>query len=419
MTQNKKPRLSPQWIDPRAYKIVETLQKRGHVCYLVGGCVRDLLLGIEPKDYDIATTALPPEVKRALPQSYIIGRRFRLVLVKRDDQQFEVATFRREAREEDNLEELPPGDNLWGTPEDDAKRRDFTINALFYDPVANKLIDYAEGKYDLQEGLIRIIGDPQTRLLEDPIRILRAIRLVHKIRFSLDRKLRAAIEQNAHCLENSALPRRREELLKFLRLKEPLLPLLDCFDLGVLKYISPTIHQVIENPKSRTEFVRYLQNYHDYYIDGERPLDLFAMLCLAIIRSLFPDDFHFEVKSHDLLEHEKIKSFMKDELGMFNYEQIAFAKALQMQSILTKHESFSSKGHRRKLAVLGSEVFPLSLAIAQRDHSLRPEQVVYWRGEYQNLLPEILDEQKTVMLRKRTKRSRRKPMKKNLAKPTH
>ena len=221
-------------IDPDAFQIVRILQNRGFTTYLVGGCVRDIILGKHPKDFDIATNARPQEVKRAVSNAFIIGRRFRLVLVKRGDMQYEVSTFRRDPRPDENLEELPGGDNLFGSPEEDARRRDFTINCLFYDPIACRLIDYAEGLPDLEAGVVRMIGDPNVRLNEDPIRILRGIRLAHMIRFSLDSDLRLAMQKHSENLLNTALPRRREEILKFLRLDNPALPFLTSMDLGVL-----------------------------------------------------------------------------------------------------------------------------------------------------------------------------------------
>ncbi|MCB0356007.1 MAG: hypothetical protein KDD40_03315, partial [Bdellovibrionales bacterium] len=415
-----KPQLSPQWIDHRAYKIVEILQKKGFTTYLVGGCVRDLLLGIEPKDYDIATDARPGDVKKVIPQAYIIGKRFRLVLVKRHEQQFEVATFRREMNEaektEQNPEEIPFGDNYWGSPKEDALRRDFTINALFYDPVHNELIDFAQGQQDLEMGVIRIIGQPEERLREDPIRILRAIRLAHKIRFSIESDLRQAIAKTAEHLRDTALPRRREEFLKFLRLKEPLLPLLDCHDLGVLKYISPTIEKILINTPSRQEFVRYMQNYHDYPINTEMALELFTMFAHAALKSYFLLNNHEPIKAKDILENPDIKSFLRDELGMFNYEQNTLAKALQMQSMLPKTESFAKKGMRRQLALLKNEAFPMALAIAQRDHSLNCEQALFWQKQFQTHWPEIASERDHNKKMRKKKPRRKKRESNNLAK---
>ena len=198
MEKLQKPHLHADWIDPDARSIVDRLQRAGHPTYLVGGCVRDLLAGIHPKDFDIATSAHPEQVRKLIRGSYIIGRRFQLVLVKRGDTQFEVATFRRMALpEEINPNETSYSDNFFGTPQEDAQRRDFTINGLFYDPIKDELIDYVGGIKDIELGLIRMIGDPDIRLKEDPIRILRAIRLSHKLRFSIEQKLRESIERNS------------------------------------------------------------------------------------------------------------------------------------------------------------------------------------------------------------------------------
>ena len=142
MTITEQPRLHQDWINPHAFGIVKALQKHGHTTYLVGGCVRDLLLGIHPKDFDIATSAKPEEVRKIIYRAYLIGRRFRLVLVRRDDTQFEVATFRRMLSDEELESEDIEGDNMFGTPEEDACRRDFTINGMFYDPIAGELIDF-------------------------------------------------------------------------------------------------------------------------------------------------------------------------------------------------------------------------------------------------------------------------------------
>ncbi|MEY4617528.1 MAG: poly(A) polymerase, partial [Pseudomonadota bacterium] len=222
MVTLQKPTLHANWIEPEARAVVDRLQKAGFQTYLVGGCVRDLLAGIHPKDYDIATSAHPEQVRKIIRGSYIIGKRFQLVLVKRGIHQFEVATFRRNALpEEIEASERSFADNFFGTPQEDAQRRDFTINGLFYDPIRDELIDYVGGRQDIESGLIRMIGDPDYRLKEDPIRILRAIRLSHKLRFSIEETLRSAIEKNSQELVRSILPRKREEYFKLLRLSDP------------------------------------------------------------------------------------------------------------------------------------------------------------------------------------------------------
>ncbi|MCB0414980.1 MAG: poly(A) polymerase, partial [Bdellovibrionales bacterium] len=231
MTTTSKPKLHFEFIENDALEIIKKLQQRDYVTYLVGGCVRDLLLGILPKDFDIATMALPSEVKKCVPQSYIIGKRFRLVLAKRKNTLYEIATFRKNSpsgeeepstEEHENPDELAEistgkiiGDNFFGSPEEDAFRRDFTINSLFYDPYDDQLHDFCNGLEDLNQRVIKMIGDPYVRLEEDPIRIMRGIRLAHKIEFDLEPKLREAMTKTAHTLKTAALPRKREEFIKW------------------------------------------------------------------------------------------------------------------------------------------------------------------------------------------------------------
>lgn len=378
MEVTQKPRLHQDWIDSHAFGIVKALQRQGHQTYLVGGCVRDLLLGILPKDFDIATTAHPEAVSKIIYKAYVIGKRFRLVLVKRDNQQFEVATFRREIREDEISEELPPGDNLFGTAEEDARRRDFTINGLFYDPVADDLIDYIDGLPDLNQRVLRMIGDPNVRLLEDPIRILRAIRLSHKIGFSLDSDLRAAIQTHAASVAISVLPRRREEILKLLRLRDPSLPFIEAHDLGVLKFLSPTLDSIFTNPETSGEFMQALSHFHDKVLDRENPIELFGALMLIVFRLLVESDPLKSVRTKDVLENPRLFNLMKDELGLFKHEQSLFSRALQIQSLLLKRSEFERKGERRRNTLLTNEAFPLALQLAERDYLLSPNDYHFW-----------------------------------------
>jgi len=406
MNVTEKPQLHQDWIDPHAFGIVKALQKNGYVTYLVGGCVRDLLLNILPKDYDIATTALPDEVRKIIYRSYVIGKRFRLVLVKREGQQFEVATFRREQKEEEILAEepdiaivdgedvddadeieaapapVPFGDNVFGTPEEDARRRDFTINGLFYDPVGNKLIDYADGLPDLEKRIIRMIGDPNKRLLEDPIRIMRGLRLKHMIGFSLDPDLREAMQTHCACLTTAVLPRKREEILKWLRLPDPSAPFVEAYDLGILKAISPTLARHLESDKNAEEFLSQLRNLHDLKLDKANPLDLFGGLVHAFVRAFLIADPYENLKNKDLMEHPVLVPWMRDELGMFKFEQALVLKALHMQPLLIRRKEFQRRGERRQAALLKNPSFPLTLQWCERDCALNGEDLLFWKSNF-------------------------------------
>lgn len=190
--------------------ILKRLAQKGHIAYLVGGCVRDLLLGIKPKDYDLGTTAIPEEVLKIFSgRAFIVGRRFPIVHVYIGKKEYvEVTTFR--GREELDLRLK---DN-YGTPEEDARRRDLTINALFYDPFNKKIIDYVGGLEDLKKGIIRIIGDPEVRFLQDPVRMLRAIRHASRLNFSIDPKTWDSIKKNVKLIRRIPQERLRDELLK-------------------------------------------------------------------------------------------------------------------------------------------------------------------------------------------------------------
>ena len=204
-------------IDPRVLRVLYRLIDAGHVAYLVGGGVRDLMIGRRPKDFDVATSAHPQEVRDLFRNSRLIGRRFRLVHVFFGQQNIEVATFRRRAEDVAESEDpLIRHDNTFGTPEEDAFRRDFTINSLFYNPRTFHVIDYAGGVADLEARLIRTIGDPEVRMREDPVRMLRAVRFAAKLGFEIEPATRAAIERHREDLLNASVPRVVEEIYRAL-----------------------------------------------------------------------------------------------------------------------------------------------------------------------------------------------------------
>lgn len=375
----QKPTLNKKWIDHDAYEIVKALQKKSFTCYLVGGCVRDLLLGIAPKDFDIVTNAKPRDIKKAVRNCYIIGRRFRLVLARRKpDKLFEIATFRRKQTQAELDDENLTGDNAFGNPEQDAGRRDFSVNTLFYDPVAEKLIDYCNAETDFESRVIKMIGDPSLRLKEDPIRILRAIRLAYKISFSIDPELRSWMKKDAETLVGSALPRRREEYLKFLRLKDPILAFYEAYDLDVLKYIAPELHDAMENE----DFELAFRNFYNKFLDKSNPVELFGHLAYIYIRNVIHKDPNKELRVKDILEHPKIMGFMRDQLGMFKYEQRYVAKAFQLQNILHKREEFERRGEKRRQAILKNEAFPLALDFARNEYRLPAGDLLFWEKEF-------------------------------------
>ena len=223
--------ISRKQIDPDALKVLYRLHQNDYVAYLVGGSVRDLLLGRRPKDFDIGTSAHPYQVKRLFKNCWIIGRRFRLAHVRYGTKAIEVATFRRllsaeelaaadqpeAADSPESPDRLIHRDNTFGTPEEDAFRRDFTINALFYDIGTFSIIDYTGGLRDLHEGVVRSIGDPIERFQEDPVRMLRAVAMAARLGFRIDEPIDNAIAAHRHDIARSAPARLMEEFYKLLR----------------------------------------------------------------------------------------------------------------------------------------------------------------------------------------------------------
>jgi poly(A) polymerase len=405
MEVTRKPHLHQDWIDSHAYGIVKALQKGGFNTYLVGGCVRDLLAGIHPKDFDIATMAAPQQVKRLIYMSFIIGKRFRLVLVKREDQQFEVATFRREVDPTDFPDGAPPGDNVFGTPEEDAQRRDFTINGLFYDPVGEQLIDYVNGLSDVNARILRMIGDPDKRLIEDPIRILRGIRLAHKLNFRIEPELRAAMARNAGELLKSVLPRRREEILKILRLDDAAAAIMECYDLGILANVVPTLHELLSDSTRRDLFLQHFETYRGIVNDMSDTSQLFAWLVYSMLQAAIEGPSKRETPI--TIEDEIFQRCMRDELGMYKFEQIALTKAIELLPVMGRAEEFRRRGERRQMALVRNEGFKLTLRIAEADFIITPRDLAFWRQALEKFAPQLEEMEAEAKAKKRRPRRRR------------
>jgi poly(A) polymerase len=201
-----------------ALRVCETLQKAGFRAYIVGGAVRDLLLDVAPKDFDVATDATPEQVKQHFRRAIIIGRRFRLVHVMFGQETIEVSTFRALVNEDRLTDQHGRvlSDNAYGEQSDDAARRDFTINALYYDPTTGEVIDYHDGVKDVRAKRLRMIGDPEARYREDPVRMLRAVRFAAKLGFQIDEATREPIHRMGKLIENVPAARLFDEMLKLL-----------------------------------------------------------------------------------------------------------------------------------------------------------------------------------------------------------
>lgn len=269
-----------------ARRVTETLQEAGYSAYVVGGAVRDLLLGREPKDFDVATDATPERVRALFRRSRIIGRRFQLVHVMCGRDVVEVSTFRgKHAGDSGNHGTTDEHgrilrDNVFGTREEDAVRRDFTVNALFYDPTTEEVIDHCDGLADLKARTLRMIGDPEARYREDPVRMLRAVRLAAKLGLKIDRGTSAPIRKMADLLENVPGSRLFEEMLKMLLSGRSVQCVRELRSQGLHHGLLPMLDVILEQPLGE-RFVMLALESTDQRVLEDKPVSpafLFAAL---------------------------------------------------------------------------------------------------------------------------------------------
>ena len=265
-------------LDEHAVRVVRTLKDAGHSAYIVGGAVRDLMVGLRPKDFDVATDATPEQVKALFRRAFIIGRRFRIVHVifgrGREHEVIEVSTFRAlldsaaadhvSGNEKTSKQELSGKshvvdaagrvlrDNVWGPLIEDAARRDFTVNALYYDPTEQLVVDYHHGCDDAKKRVLRIIGDPAARYREDPVRIIRVLRFAAKLGFEIEPKTRAPIKEMAALLANVPASRMFDEMIKLLQTGHALKSLDELRKHGLQRGVFPILDALL-NPTQRHE----------------------------------------------------------------------------------------------------------------------------------------------------------------------
>jgi poly(A) polymerase len=302
--------IDPKLVDDHALRVVGTLQEAGHEAYIVGGAVRDLLLGLRPKDFDVATNATPEQVKALFRRAFIIGRRFRIVHVVfgrgREHEVIEVSTFRAymdnqaaeqvEGNEKTSKTELAGKshavdasgrvlrDNVWGPQIEDAARRDFTVNAMYYDPKTQVVVDYHHGLKDSNARLLRMIGDPETRYREDPVRIIRVVRFAAKLGFQIEPKTQAPIKAMSSLLANVPASRMFDEMIKLLQTGHALASLEQLRIQRLNQGIFPILDVVLGDAKAddgRLNFVRLALADTDRRVnEGKTVVPSFMLACM-------------------------------------------------------------------------------------------------------------------------------------------
>lgn len=350
-----------------ALDLARQLQAAGFAAYWVGGCVRDLKLGREPKDYDIATNARPEQIEALFPRTLPVGKQFGVVIVMVGEQQFQIATFRTESGYADGRH---PDQVQFGDPQADAQRRDFTINGLFYDPVAEQVHDWVGGEADLRQRLIRAIGDPQERFAEDHLRLLRAVRFAAQLGFEIEPHTFAAVQTNAAKIGRVSAERVRDELLKLFQPPHAARGLDLLRDSGLLREILPEM----------AAFIGCAQT-PEYHPEGDVYEHVRRML--ALLPEGSPPALIWAVLMHDIA---KPVTATRDEAGIHFYgheregvpmtEQIMGRLKFPRRDIETvcvcvrNHMKFMHALHMRKATVrrmLLRPTFPLELELHRLD----------------------------------------------------
>ena len=298
-------------------KIAQTLQQAGHTCYFTGGCVRDSLLNKSPKDYDIATSATPKQVRKIFPKSDSIGAHFGVILVRVHGLAFEVATFRTDGTYSDNRR---PNSVTFSSPQEDASRRDFTVNGLFQEPLTGEIIDFVNGSADIDQKIIRAIGNPVDRFQEDALRLMRAIRFATKLDFEIEPATWDAICENAHLLGHIAAERIQAELNQILLHKDRARGLDLMVQSGLIRHCIPEVLdlQGCEQPP-------HFHPEGDVYVHTKIMLNMLSgepslELCLAVLLhdigkpstySYNPEEDRIRFSGHDQVGAEMAEVILK------------------------------------------------------------------------------------------------------------
>jgi len=367
--------LDQSLIDKDALEVIFQLQNEGHVAYLVGGGVRDLLLGKTPKDFDISTSAKPEEIKRIFGRRcLLIGKRFRLAHLRYDKKILEVSTFRSGDLESSTL---IVRDNRFGTPEEDVLRRDFTINALFYDPKTHTILDYVEGVPDIKKGILRTIGDPYVRFKQDPVRMIRLLKFLARFGFDIEQKTMRALCSCKEEILKSAPARILEELFKMLESAsaERFFRVMKAHDF--LDILFPCFHHFFTSPYAERGF-EYLNAIDTLTAKHQNQIDRNVLFCSLIFPIL---ECELEMLSSDRgkpisfteimqLSHSLLQGINSSSFAHFPKKLLAITHyILSMQFKLTPLTQRTKLSHR----TLMHEDFPKAVDFLHIRSTIHPE----------------------------------------------
>lgn len=287
LTRSEHP-ISRRHIDSGALRVLNRLYRAGHTAYLVGGSVRDLFLERTPKDFDVVTSARPTQVRKLFRNCRLIGRRFRLAHVHFSGSEIvEVATFRCQPEADDDGDLLLRSDNRFGSPEEDAYRRDFTINGLFYNIADYSVIDYVGGVRDIEKRVIRTINDPWVRFQEDPVRMIRAIKFAAKLNFRIEKKTWKALGESSKAILKSPPPRVQEEIARLLEEGSSCRAITLLRESGLMKLIEPQMDAYLDSSKKRSEWDPDGDLFFDLLSGADRMADEGVKLSRSVLYTLW------------------------------------------------------------------------------------------------------------------------------------
>jgi len=430
--------LSRKLMSPNALRSLYRLKDNGYVAYLVGGCVRDLLLGREPKDFDVVTNATPNEVKRLFRNCRLIGRRFRLAHLHYQDEIIEVATFRSQAADEPEAEPKSADessqrqrhprslkdddgmilrDNVYGTPAEDALRRDFTVNALAYNIVDFSIIDYTGGLADLGAGIIRTIGVPSVRFQEDPVRMLRAVRFAALLGFTIEESTRQALVAAADTIVRAAPARLYEEMLKLFLSGEGA----TCYELlrqtGLFAALFPAFSNWLDSESEGFPHTRFglMLDYVDSRI--QQGCKVSPPLLLALIFGEYIDDKAERFRRLGAPWQQSVDAAIAEFMGeTCPTVMIMNRVAIALRDIISQQTRLKKIPGRRPDAFIARRDFNEIIEycrITRGDKKDVAKQLDWWEAQAQQQapvgLPDDLTPETEVPERKKKRRRRRKP----------
>jgi poly(A) polymerase len=366
-----------------ALKVCDVLREGGYSAYVVGGAVRDLLLGIPPKDFDVATDARPEQVKPLFRRAIVIGRRFRLVHVMLGGETVETSTFR--AADANTAEKDEHGrvlrDNVFGNQEEDARRRDFTVNALYFDPASEEIVDYHGGMADLKKHLLRIIGDPETRFREDPVRMLRAVRLAAKLGFTIEASTRAPIRRLAPLLEHVPPARLYDEMIKLLMSGHASACVRQLREEGLSKGVLPLLDVILEQPLGE-RFVTLALAQTDGRVQSGRPVSPAFLFAALLWHEVLAASKARQAKGERPLP--ALEAAM-DRVLDAQFEKLALTRKLTaiMREVWAMQSRFEQRGGQRPYRLVESPRFRMAydfLALRAASGEVSAELEAWWRA---------------------------------------